>query len=122
MGGPNAVDSSSQAAQTIVQKTAGKRTALVAGVLLGATVAGARVSRRNKGRLGNRRLVHDSFPHGTRPVAQTDGCVPYMRNKYGFIAGAVWKRPSCRRLQCRCNRGSGNACRKYLKRCQINGA
>ena len=88
MGGPNGVDASSQAAQTIVQKTAGKRTALVAGVLLGATVAGARTSRRNKGRFGNRRLVRAPRRRPTAAHLTSATNTVSMLKQYGNVQDA----------------------------------
>lgn len=54
-------------------------------------------------------------PRGTRPVPETDNCVP--------ITGTVsqpWKTPGCGSWRRGCDRGDARACAKYETTCQVN--
>lgn len=45
-------------------------------------------------------------------------CV-WRQDKQGFEV-EPWKKPGCKTWQAQCNKGNGNACRKYEETCQVN--
>lgn len=58
-------------------------------------------------------------PPGTKPVPETDNCVP-VRGRHSEFEREPWKKPGCRSWQQRCNAGDGRACAKYESTCQVN--
>lgn len=65
-------------------------------------------SRPARGEEGSR--GHHGCPRGTRPVPETDNCVPIARDNEN--------NPGCRTWRRRCDNGDNRACGKYESNCQ----
>ncbi|MGJ0453317.1 MAG: hypothetical protein ACR65T_08830 [Methylocystis sp.] len=74
--------------------------------------------RQRPGRGEEGHLMH-GCPPGTRPVPETDNCVP-VRKRTSEFESQPWKKPGCRTWKQSCDRGDARACGRYESTCQVN--